>query len=275
MTPPCWRRSPKPINCGSTSSPACGPAGQVDVAGIAAELKSLEPSGETPAWGRPCERPGRPARPAPAALVILTDGITTDGPTLSEAAAYARRKGVPLFLIGLGSDQPVRDLKLSDLLVNDVVFVDDIVNFQFKLTAAGFQGVRDSRAAPPGGKAGGAGPDRSDRRPDGQPQEVRLPYRPKEVGRFRYRIQAEPHEGSLARRATALPGRSRWRKEKIRVLLAQAIRVSSFAFFGTCWPVTKPSAQHGPQDADVEHTEQIKASLRCFPSAATNCWPMT
>ena len=72
--------------------------------------------------------------------MLLTDGINTDGPPLAEAAEYARRRGVPLFLIGLGSDQPVRDLKLSDLLVDDVVFVDDVVNFECKLTATRFEG---------------------------------------------------------------------------------------------------------------------------------------
>ena len=66
----------------------------------------------------------------PAAIVLMTDGINTDGPSLSDAAQYARRRGVPLFPIGLGSDQPVRDLKLSDLLVDDVVFVDDVVEFR-------------------------------------------------------------------------------------------------------------------------------------------------
>ena len=45
-------------------------------------------------------------------------------------------------VVGIGSDRPARDLKLSDLLVDDVVFVNDIVNFQFKLTASGLAGAR-------------------------------------------------------------------------------------------------------------------------------------
>ena len=92
----------------------------------------MQPSGESSRLGAAVrsvldDLRGRP----PAAMVIVTDGITTDGPSLSEAAVVARRKGVPLFVVGAGSDQPVRDLKLSDLLVDEVVFVDDIVNFQF------------------------------------------------------------------------------------------------------------------------------------------------
>ena len=76
----------------------------------------------------------------PAAIVLLTDGINTDGPTLADAARGARHKGVPLFTVGLGSEQPVRDVELADLLVDEVVFVDDVVNFQFKLSATGLAG---------------------------------------------------------------------------------------------------------------------------------------
>ncbi len=47
---------------------------------------------------------------------------------------------MPLFTVALGSETPIRDLELSDLLVDDVVFVDDVVNFEFKLTATGYAG---------------------------------------------------------------------------------------------------------------------------------------
>ena len=70
----------------------------------------------------------------PAAIILLSDGVTTDGESLSKAARFARGKGVPLFTVGLGSERPIRDLEISDLLVDEVVFVDDIVNFEFKLT---------------------------------------------------------------------------------------------------------------------------------------------
>ena len=35
----------------------------------------------------------------PAAIVLLSDGINTEGESLSDAAHYARRKGVPLFTV--------------------------------------------------------------------------------------------------------------------------------------------------------------------------------
>ena len=40
----------------------------------------------------------------------------------------------------VGSELPTRDLELTDLLVDDVVFVNDVVNFEFQLAGAGFEG---------------------------------------------------------------------------------------------------------------------------------------
>ena len=59
----------------------------------------------------------------PAAVVLLTDGVNTQGPSLDDAAEWAVRKGVPLFPIGLGDQKPIRDVQLTDLLVEDIVFV--------------------------------------------------------------------------------------------------------------------------------------------------------
>ena len=95
---------------------------------------------------------GRP----PSAIVLLTDGQTTEGEPLAKAAELAARKGVPLFTIGLGSAEPARDLELTELLVDDVVFVDDAVRFQAKLLARGFAGPEGRRPAqgarPPGSR---------------------------------------------------------------------------------------------------------------------------
>ena len=35
-----------------------------------------------------------------------------------------------------------KDLKVADLLVDELVFVDDVVNFEFRMTATGLRGKR-------------------------------------------------------------------------------------------------------------------------------------
>ena len=97
----------------------------------------------------------------PSAIVLLSDGQTTEGEPLAKAAELSARKGVPIFAIGLGSAEPARDLELTELLVDEVVFVDDAVRFQAKLFAHGFQGQkvvlrlleRDLSSAGPEGRA--------------------------------------------------------------------------------------------------------------------------
>ena len=78
----------------------------------------------------------------PSAIVLLSDGQTTEGEPLDKASELAGRKGVPIFTIGLGSAEAARDIELTELLVDDVVFVDDSVRFQAKLLARGFQGQK-------------------------------------------------------------------------------------------------------------------------------------
>ena len=118
---------------------------RTDVPGILEELKAAEANGDSTRLGAAIRGALDELRgTTPVAIVLATDGINTEGPGLLDAAAYARRKGVPLLLIGVGSDRPARDLKLSDLEVEDVVFVNDLVHFRFKLTATGFAGKKVS-----------------------------------------------------------------------------------------------------------------------------------
>ena len=122
----------------------------------------------------------------PSAIVLMSDGINTDGETLVDAAAYARRKNVPLFALALGSEDPIRNLKLHDLLVDEVVFVDDVVHFEFKLTGSGFEGKTVNVALKKKGDSAELANVQVRVGADNQPQDVRLPYRPTEVGEFEY-----------------------------------------------------------------------------------------
>src|SRR5262249_50331202 len=135
----------------------------------------------------------------PSAIVLLSDGQTTEGEALPKAAELAARKGVPLFTVGLGSPEPARDLELSELLVDDVVFVDDAVRFQAKLSAKGVQGekvaVRLKERDP------GSPDPKSDREletkefgapRDGQPERIELVHRPKTTGERTFIVEIEP-----------------------------------------------------------------------------------
>lgn len=202
----------------------------------------------------------------PAAIVVLTDGITTEGESLGEAANYARTKGVPLFLVGLGTDQPLRDVKLTDLLVDDVVFVDDVVNFQATITATGYAGrtvevvLKDKQSGTELAKTDLTLP------ADGEPAKLRLPYRPTEVGKFDYIIEIRPLENEADTANNIREKSVTVRKEQIRVLLVQSYPNYEFRYL-------KQMLQRDPtielstvlQESDLEYSTQDTTALRVFP----------
>ena len=72
------------------------------------------------------------------AMVVFSDGITTEGELLSEVAEDARQQGVPLYVVQLGNSRSLRDLRISDLVADRTVFPHDLVTVSVNLHAAGF-----------------------------------------------------------------------------------------------------------------------------------------
>jgi hypothetical protein len=73
-----------------------------------------------------------------AAIVMLSDGVTTEGEDLVKVSKYAGQSGVPLYLVGLGDNQKPRDLILHGLQVEETVYVNDRVVFEVRLTGNGY-----------------------------------------------------------------------------------------------------------------------------------------
>jgi hypothetical protein len=172
-----------------------------DAPGIVEELKAAVANGDSTRLGTMVRSALDELRgTTPAAIVLASDGINTEGPGLLDAASYARHKGVPMFLIGIGSDHTARSVTLSDLEVEDTVFVNDLVHFRFKLTASGFQGksvgivLRRKASADGGAEAKNEIVAHSDVTvaADGRPQQVVIPYRPTQPGQFPFTIEIEP-----------------------------------------------------------------------------------
>lgn len=73
-----------------------------------------------------------------AAVVMFTDGVTTEGEDLVKVAKYAQQMGVPLFFVGIGDAQEVQDLYLHDLTAPDSAYVHDRLIFTVNVTAQGY-----------------------------------------------------------------------------------------------------------------------------------------
>jgi Mg-chelatase subunit ChlD len=163
---------------------------------------------------------------APSAILLLTDGQTTEGESLPRAAELARQKGVPLFTLGLGDPAPPRDLELSDLQVDEVVFVEDAVRFQARVTARGFSGQKLPvvlRRRPPGTLESDPGEEIArttiDAPPDGQSTPVELVDRPRQTGPTTYILEVGPQPRELRTENNRITREILVREDKLKVLL--------------------------------------------------------
>lgn len=212
---------------------------------------------------------GRPT----AAIVMLSDGVTTEGKSISEVAHYARRNQVPLFLLGVGDERPPRDLRLSDLLVDEVVFVGDVVNFDFKLAGSGFDKETVTARLKRRGESRILAERKIELTGDGMAHSGRLTLRPMEEGEFEYRVEVEPLRNETNLGNNQLTQLINVRDETIRVLYVQEYPNYDYRFL-------KPLLERGLklggkgkaielttvlQEADQGYTELDASAMRVFP----------
>ncbi len=212
---------------------------------------------------------GRPT----AALVLLSDGVTTEGKSIAEIAHYARRKGVPLYLVGVGDQRPPRDLRLSDLLVDEVVFLGDMVSFDFKLAGTGFAAEQVAVSLVREGSDQVLARQQLELPGDGQTRNVRLSYRPDEVGTFSFAVRVEPLQNESNLSNNELSQTVQVRDEAIRVLYVQEYPSLEFRFLKTLLERGLQLGGAGKaiqlttvlQEADPGYVELDETAQRVFP----------
>jgi uncharacterized membrane protein len=215
---------------------------------------------------------GRPT----AAALVMTDGVTTEGQTLSDVAEYARRKGVPLLLVGLGNDQPPRDLRISDLLVDEAVFVGDLLNFDFRLSGSGYEG-RQVNVRLKQLESQDSGQVLVEQTvtvgQDGEPQSLRLSHRPEAEGEFQYAVEVDVLEGEVNPDNNRQTRRVTVRDETLRVLYVQDYPNYDFRFLkNALGRALKRDGREKAidlttvlQEADLEYAATDATAQRVFP----------
>ncbi|MEX2316093.1 MAG: VWA domain-containing protein [Pirellulales bacterium] len=206
----------------------------------------------------------------PAAIVLLSDGVTTAGVPLAEAVQDARRAGVRLVAVGLGNDKPPHDIELADVLVDEAVFVGDLVSFQLQIKASGLEGQSARVVLRSGDESNGEtlAEQAITLPPTGQTLSLHLVDRPSTPGDVAYVVEVQPRneeanrDNNRQRRAVAV------RDTKIRVLLAQGYPNYEFRFLKTLLD-RDPTIELATylQDADPDYTEQDKSAVRSFPAS--------
>jgi len=217
---------------------------------------------------------GRPT----AAIIVLTDGVVTGGPSISRTAEYARRKRIPLFLVGLGDERASRDIRISDVLVADTVFVDDLVSFDATVTASGFEGetvevelIENATRRRLGSKSIKLGK-------DGVARKVQITFRPDKKGDFKYTLLVKPQRGEANVKNNQQVREISVRDETIRVLLVQAYPNFEFRYLKNL--LSRQLKKNSPegakaielttvlQEAELDYAAQDETARRVFPVEA-------
>lgn len=164
------------------------------------------------------ELPGQ----APAAIVVLSDGVITRGQPLEEAAEKARALRVPLYTVAVGSERPRPDVTLENLVVEEIVFPGDRLTVEASLRAIGLAGqsaklkLRDANTGTLLAETSVKLPD------DDTLQTLRLAVRPTEPGELPLELSVEPLsletdlENNVLRQTVVVSD------QQIRVLVAQS-----------------------------------------------------
>ncbi len=206
--------------------------------------------------------PNHPSGNVADAAANPADTIISEG----GAADFARGKGVPLFIVGLGNESPLKDVELTDLRAPEVAFADDVLTFRVNLSATGYSGrelelrLRDKKTGAVLAKqtitvAG-----------DARPRELTLAYRPDKIGDYDFVVEADKLPGEARYDNNQLERQVSVRKTQIRVLLVQAYPNYEFRYLTNMLERDSTIELHTVlQDADVEYASQEKTALAMFP----------
>ena len=112
--------------------------GEGDEAAIEVELPPLAPSGTGTDLARAIDE--GLSEKLTSAVVIFTDGQHNGASDMEQAASLAKRRGVPLFVVGVGDPTEPRNLSIQQVYADPQVWKSDPFELQATLRAQGFEG---------------------------------------------------------------------------------------------------------------------------------------
>ncbi|MDA1251881.1 MAG: hypothetical protein O2820_21940 [Planctomycetota bacterium] len=195
----------------------------------------------------------------PSAIVILSDGITssTDADRLSVVAETAAQRLVPIYTVGIGSEEAMHDLNLFDVLVDDVAFVGDPITFTGKLRSSGFKGKKVTIELRRKGSRQALTRKKVTAAEDGQTLPIEITWIPEEAGEYEFILEAVPQRGESDEANNAEVRQVSVREGRIRVLLADLEPRWEFRELKTLLEREKTVDLHTVlQEADLEYADQ-------------------
>ena len=204
----------------------------------------------------------------PTALIVFTDGIASvsDDDKLSMIAEAMRRKGIPLHVVGFGSNQAAKDLQLYDTLVDEIAFVDDPIQFQAKIRGSGYADQQVLLRLRHEGDPTTLTSKEITISADGQPQNVEMSYTSTIAGDFDFILEVVPSLDEPNTQNNMEARHISVRDEKIRVLLTDAVPRYEFRYLKQLLERDKSiELSTLLQDADVEYAQEDRTAIQTFP----------
>lgn len=233
-----------------------------------ADLQQLKPVGQTSKIGTNLRAVLNALRGTPpSAVVLVTDGVVTEGEPLSQTGQYAARKNIPIFTIGVGNPGELRDREIRDLLVDETVFVGDLVTFEAKLSSRG--GEANKVPVQLIRKSTGDVMDQKDVDvpPDGSPVKIELSFRPDAPGSDEYELVVAVDPDEIAKDNNRLARRVEAIKEKIRVLYVESYPRYEFRFLKSLLEREETiELSVLLADSDPEYIEEDQFAVGYFPT---------
>ncbi len=213
-----------------------------------------------------------------AAVVMLTDGVTTEGEDLVKVSRYASQVGVPLFFVGIGDAHETRDISVQDVQVADWVYVNDRATFEVHLTGKGFEDLTVPVQLFEKGKENGKPLDEKRVKIDssGKSVKVQLAHRPNEAGDKTYVIRV-PVQGEEPPDNNRLERRVLVREAKIhKVLYIEQYPRWEFRYIKSLLERQSDQVRGNKAidlhvlllDADPEYASEDRSALVDFPTRA-------
>lgn len=204
----------------------------------------------------------------PTAIIVFSDGISSTGEMdlLSRAGTLAKSKLVPIFPVGVGSEQPVRDLQLYDLLIDDVAFVNDPINLSAKVKSFGINSgsisvaLKDAKTGTP--LVTRQFPINAKK----EYQKIELTFTPTRPGLFEYVFEVEPVKGEANQKNNQQIGQVSVLDQKIRVLLVDSVPRYEYRYLKHLLERDKTIELRSIlQESDLEYSSEDATALDYFP----------
>ena len=217
---------------------------------------------------------GQQGRPT-AAIVLASDGISTKGAALQTAGAMARRKGIPIYTIAIGSERPSRDIELSAPLADPVAFVNDVVTVSCTVNAVGYDESDDNESIEV--ELTRAGEDQvigiESVRLSDMPCAVKFTARPESEGDHEYVMRTSLFAGESQAANNEVSVTVDVRDERIRVLLVSSQPNYDYRFLKSL--LDRESQREGAtiefdaflQDGDPRLSAVDRSALPLFPAS--------